>query len=245
VTVLGSLVVNGVGEVELLDNDTGAEVEVLADNLDELFRRLIRGTVVLNEEGERLGNTNGVRELDEGAAGETSVDQRLCNPASEVSGRAIDLGVVLSGEGTTTVGTPTTVSVNDNLAASETGITLGTTDDEETRGLDVVDGLVVQVLCGDDLLDNLVENLLAELLGGNVGAVLGRDDNSVDTLGDNGTAVVLVLDGDLGLGVGSQPGEGAVVSGLGHGGVESVGELDGEGEELGCLVGGITWWNED
>jgi len=104
----------------------------------------------------------------------------------------------------------------------------------------VVDGLVVQVLGGDDLLDDLLKDLLAELLGGDVGAVLGGDDNGVDALGDDGTAIVLVLDGDLRLGVGSQPGKGAVVSGVGHGSVELVGELDGERKELGGLVSGIT-----
>jgi hypothetical protein len=35
------------------------------------------------------------------------------------------------------VSTPATVGVDDDLAASETGITLGTTDDEETGGLDL------------------------------------------------------------------------------------------------------------
>lgn len=104
----------------------------------------------------------------------------------------------------------------------------------------MVDGLVVEVLGGDDLLDDLLENLLAELLGGDVGRVLGRDDDGVDTLGDDGALVVLVLDGDLGLGVGPQPWERAVVAGLGHGGVELVGELDGQGKELRGLVGGIA-----
>lgn len=132
VTVLGSAVVDGVGEVKLLDNDTGTEVEVLADDLNELLGGLLGGTVVLNEEGEGLGNTNGVRELDEGTTGEASLDEGLGDPAGEVGSGTVDLGVVLSGEGTTTVGTPTTVGVDNDLTASKTGITLGTTNDEET-----------------------------------------------------------------------------------------------------------------
>jgi hypothetical protein len=75
---------------------------------------------------------------------------------------------------------------------------------------------------GDDLLDDLLEDLLAELLGGNVLAVLGRDDDGVNAEGHNGTAVVLVLNGDLGLGIRAEPGQGAVVTGLLHGGVELV-----------------------
>jgi len=132
VTVLGSTVVDGVGEVELLDNDTGTEVEVLADDLDELLGVLVGSTVVLNEEREGLGDTNGVRELDETAAGETGLDQGLGDPAGEVGSGTVDLGVILSGESTTTVGTPTTVGVDNDLTASKTGITLGTTNDEET-----------------------------------------------------------------------------------------------------------------
>lgn len=60
VTVLGRLAVDGGGEVELLDNDTGSQVEVLANNLDELFRALLGGAVSVDKDGKWLGDTNGV-----------------------------------------------------------------------------------------------------------------------------------------------------------------------------------------
>lgn len=104
----------------------------------------------------------------------------------------------------------------------------------------MVDGLVVEVLGGDDLLDDLLEDLLAELLSGDVLAVLGRDDDGVDALGDDGTLVVLVLDGDLGLGVGAEPRQRAVAAGSGHGSIQLVGKEEGQGEELGGLVGGVA-----
>lgn len=104
----------------------------------------------------------------------------------------------------------------------------------------MVDGLVVEVLGGDDLLDDLLLNLLAELLSGDILGVLGRDDDGVDALGNNSTVVVAVLNGNLGLGVGSEPGEGAVAAGSGHGSVELVGEEEGKGEELRGLVGSIA-----
>lgn len=65
VAVLGGLAVDGVDKVELLDNDTGAHVEVGLDDLDELCGALVGGTVGLDEDGERLSDTNGVGELDE------------------------------------------------------------------------------------------------------------------------------------------------------------------------------------
>ena len=132
VTVPGRLVVDGVGQVQLLDDDTGTHVKVVLDDLDKLVRGLVGGAVGLDEEGEGLGDTDGVGKLDECAAGQLGVDERLGDPACKVGSGTVDLGVVLSGESTTTVGSPAAVGIDDNLAASETSITLRSTDDEET-----------------------------------------------------------------------------------------------------------------
>ena len=111
-------------------NDTRAEIEVVADDLDELLVGLLAGGVGVDEDRQGLSNTDGVRELDEGTAGKASGNEGLCDPTSGVRGRAIDLGEVLSGESTSTVGTPTAVCVDDDLAAGQTSITLRTTNDE-------------------------------------------------------------------------------------------------------------------
>jgi hypothetical protein len=104
----------------------------------------------------------------------------------------------------------------------------------------VVDGLVIEHVLGDDLLDDLLLDLLTKLLGGNVLAVLGRNNDGVNTERNDGAAIVGVLNSDLSLGVGSQPWQGAVLAGGGHSRVELVGEENGEGKELGGLVGGIS-----
>lgn len=137
VTVLGSLEVDGLGKVKLLDNDTGTHVEVVADNLDEVGRGLLGGAVGVDEDGEGLGNTNGVRQLHQATTGQVGGNQGLGDPSGQVGSGTVDLGEVLAGEGTTTVSTPATVGVNNDLAAGQTGVTLRTTDDEETRRLDL------------------------------------------------------------------------------------------------------------
>jgi hypothetical protein len=91
VAVLGCLAVDGVGEVEFLDDDTGAEVKVLEDDLNELVGGLIGGAVGLDEDGEGFGDTDGIGELDECAAGKLGVDERFGDPAGEVGRRTIDL----------------------------------------------------------------------------------------------------------------------------------------------------------
>lgn len=137
VAVLGRLEVDGLGQVQLLDNDTRAHVEVVADDLDQLVGRLLGCAVGLDEQRQRLSHTNGIRELHQGTAGEASSNQRLGDPATKVGSRPIDLGEVLARESTATVGTPAAIGVDNNLPASQASVTLGATDDEEARGLDL------------------------------------------------------------------------------------------------------------
>lgn len=134
----------------------------------------------------------------------------------------------------------TTVGVDDDLASSDTGITLGTTDDELARGLEMVDGIGGEVLGGDDLVNDLLLEGLAEGLVVDISRVLDRDDNGVDAEGNQSTTLVLVLDGDLGLGVGAEEGEGAVTATVSHLLVQLVRQDQGQGHKLGGLIRGIT-----
>lgn len=136
-TVLGGLEVDGLGQVKLLDDDTGPQVKVVTDDLDKLIGALGGGAVGVDVDGQRLGNTNGVGQLNESTASEAGSDQRLGDPSTDVGGRSVDLGEILSGESTTTVGTPATVCVDNDLATSQTGVTLRTTNDEQARGLNL------------------------------------------------------------------------------------------------------------
>lgn len=137
VAVLRGLAVDGLDEIELLDDDTRAHVEVVADDLHELVGALVRGTVAFDEERQRLSDTDGVRKLDQCTSSELGVDKGFRDPSSEVCSRSVDLAVVLAREGTATVSAPATVGIDDDLAASQTSITLWATDDEEARWLDL------------------------------------------------------------------------------------------------------------
>lgn len=95
-------------------------------------------------------------------------------------------------------------------------------------------------MSGNDLLDDFLLNFRTELVNGNVLRVLATDDDSVNANRHNSSTVVLVFNGDLSLGVRSQPRERAVFTGSCHGEVESVGELDGEGEVFRGFVGSIS-----
>lgn len=133
--ISSSLLIDGPEEIKILDNDTRAEIKVVANDFDKLFLRPVGSTVGLDEDGKRLGDTDGVRELDENTAGDTSGDERLCDPASGVGSRAINLGPILAREGATTVGTPTAVRIDNDLATRQASVALRTTNNELARGL--------------------------------------------------------------------------------------------------------------
>ena len=119
VTVRSGLQVLRLLEVELLDNDTGPQVPVVSNDLYQVeIRHLLSGTVSVNVDAEGLGDSDSVRKLDESSSSETSGDERLGDPSGGVSGRSVDLGEVLSGESTTSVSTPSTVSVDNDLSAT-------------------------------------------------------------------------------------------------------------------------------
>lgn len=240
VSVAGGGLEDGLVEAEVADDATGAEVKVLLHELHEGLLVVLGGAVSVDVDGERVGNTNGVGELDADTVAEVVGHEGLGDPAGGVGGGTVDLGAVLAGEGTASVGAPTSVGVDDDLSAGEAGVTVGSADDEAAGGVDVVDGLLIEVLGGDDGLDDVLHDVLVNLLVGDVGLVLGGDDDGVDTDGDHAAVLLLVLDGDLGLTIGAQPLEGSILANVGETLAEAGGEEVGEGHELGGLIGGVA-----
>lgn len=83
-TVLGRLVVDRVGQVKLLDDDTGPHIKVVANDFDKLIAGLVASSVGLNEQAEGLGDTDGVGKLDQATAGELGTDKGFGDPTSKV-----------------------------------------------------------------------------------------------------------------------------------------------------------------
>lgn len=104
----------------------------------------------------------------------------------------------------------------------------------------MVDSLVVQEVCWNGLLNDLLLDLASEVFRGDGLSVLSRDDNSVDTLWNDGTIVMLVLDSDLGLGVRPEPWELSALASLLHGGVQLVCQQNSQWEQLRRLIGSIA-----
>jgi len=243
VTKRSSLLINRTTKLKITGKHTRTKIKVVENDADQLLIGLDTSAVSVNIQRQRLRDTDAVADLDKAALAELSSNEGLGDPTSSISTRTIDLARILARECTTTVSTPATISINDDLTASHTSITLRTTDDETARGIDEVDGLVVDELTRDDLVDDLLTNDLAELLVGDRGIVLSGDNDSVDTPWDEvarALRVLLVLDGDLRLHIRTKPLDGTVLTGNS----ESLHELGGQsvshGHHLRGLISGIT-----
>lgn len=207
VSARSGLLVNGSLQVEFLDEHTRSEIEVLGDYFLEISVSVsISNSVVsVDVHRQRLSNTNTISDLDESSLAEAIRNERLSDPSGGISSRSIDLSGVLSREGTTTVTTPTTIGVNDDFTSSETSITMRSSDSERTRRIQVVNGVCVQQVSGDDYLNDVLLEFLSDVFVGNSGSVLLRNEDSVDTERSNELTFLLVFNGHLHLSVGSHP----------------------------------------
>ena len=242
--VLCRLLVNRALQVQLLDDVARAEVEVLHHDLGDILvgETAHRGTVSINVNAQGVGEADSVGNLNESAVSQLVRDDRLGDVASVVGRRSVDLGWVLAGEGTATVGRPATVGIDDDLATSEACVSIGSTEGELTRGVDDDFGVNEEVL-GDDLLDHLLVNGGPDGLVVDTRVVLLGDQDVVDAnRGQLAIALVLVLENDLGFSIRTEPWDLTTVAHLGEGLAELVGQVVGVGVQdfRVPFVGGVS-----
>ena len=113
------------------------------------------------------------------------------------------------------MGSPSSIGINDNLTSGEPGVSVGSSNDEATRGVEMVNGLVVKVLLRDHRFDDVIHKSLSELFLGNIFRMLGGDDNGMDALWDRDAVDKFVLAGNLGLSVRADEGAGSVLAHFG------------------------------
>jgi len=244
VSVGGSLAHHGATELEVADNAARAKVEVLANYLTKLSislaTSLLSSAIAVNKDRKGVGDTDGITELDKSALAESSVDKTLGDPTSGIGSRPIDLGGVLSRESTSSMGSPATIGINDDLPSGESSVSVGSTNDEAARGVKVVDGLVIEVLGRDDGLNNMLHQVLLDLVVRDGLVVLGGDDNGVHANRDGDIVLQFVLNGDLGLAIRADPVAGAVLADFSEAASQLGGKHVGEGHEGRSLVGSIS-----
>ncbi len=116
------------GEFQLLDNYTRTKIKITFNNAQNYLVAYGTSAIGIDKDRQWLADSNCIRKLDKNTFAQSSLHERLCNPASSISTRPINLRPILPGECTTAVCTPPPISVYDNLSASEPSISLRTTN---------------------------------------------------------------------------------------------------------------------
>lgn len=101
-------------------------------------------------------------------------------------------------------------------------------------------GVLIEKVAGNDCFDDFLFQLLAQIVEADFGRMLGGDDHGVDAARHASSSVESVLDGHLGLRVGSHPREGAVTTEFVEMRVQLMGKDQRQRHRLVGLIGGIT-----
>ena len=224
--------VHGAQEIERLDDRAGAEVE---ERLHDLGDAVVVGDARAERrdvDAHRTRDADRVGDLDLGALRDAGRDDVLRDVAREVRGAAIDLRRILAAERAAAVAAHAAVGVDDDLAAREARVTVWATDDETTRRVDPELRLLIDQVLRDDRVDDLVEDRFAERLVLHALRVLRRDDDRVDAR----DLAAFVLTGDLGLAVGAEPVDLALLADVCEAARESMREIDRHRHEVLGLV---------
>ena len=95
------------------------------------------------------------------------------------------------------MGPPSSVSIDDDLTASESSISLGPSDGESSARVQVEDGAIVEKIGGDDSQGHFVLQLPTEVIKADFRVVLSGDNDSVDSLGHTSSSIESVFDSNL------------------------------------------------
>src|SRR6185312_6476457 len=101
--IAGGRTVNRALQLQSFDDPFGREIEYVLHHLLQRSIRQRAGTERLHQDGHRLGDTDGVRDLHLAAAGQFGLDDVLGDPTGGVGRRTIHLRWVLPAKGAATV----------------------------------------------------------------------------------------------------------------------------------------------
>ena len=235
-TIGGGLAINRAAQLEVADDGTWAQVKHFVNQLGEFDFVDFGGTKAFDANRYRASHADGIRQLHFKAIGQPSGDDVFGDIAGGIGGATIDLGRIFARECTTAVAGHATVGVDDDFAAGQAGITMRTTNNELTGGVDVHGGVLFHQVSRQYFGEDLFLDAFAQVALIDVGRVLRADDHRVNPH----RLAVGVFDGDLALAVWSEEGHQTAFAGHGQFTGQAVGQADGQRHQFGGFVTGET-----
>ena len=135
-TVGGSAGIDGPVELQVLADTARCQAYQLAQRARQFVFIDTTGAKRVDVQRDGFCHADGVGELNLAPIRQTGCDDVFRQVAGNVGGRAIDLARVLAGKCAAAVRRRTTVSIDNDLAAGQSGVAVGSTDNEAAGGID-------------------------------------------------------------------------------------------------------------
>lgn len=180
-----------------LDDLSWSQIKVVLDDGQKFFLFQVWCSVIENCDWQGFGQANSVTDLNQATATDSRFDQRFGDPASSIGSRSIDFCEIFTWEGTAAMSTPSSVGINNDLASSQTSITLWSSDDEAAAWIDVYNSIRVEVLFRDHNLDHFLHDFRTQFFERDFFRVLQWYDDRVDALWNAGSLLENVFSSDL------------------------------------------------
>ncbi len=139
VPVRRRLAVDRAEQIEPLDDAPRGHVDFLHDDLVQLGVGNPAGAEGVDMDGDRLGDADGIGDLDQALVGEAGGDQVLGEMPCRIRRAPVHLGRILSGECSAAVRCPAAVGVDDDLASGQAGVAVRAADFKPPGRVDVDD----------------------------------------------------------------------------------------------------------
>ena len=236
-----------VPEIEGFDDRSWAQIKVLLHQRSESVVRKLTGPKGFHQNGNGFGHTNGVAELHFSAFSQSCRHKAFGDITRCIGCRTVHFGGVFTGESAATVAGITAIGVDDDLAAGETGISLRSAHHKFARGIHQIFGhfpvrFQGEIRCGwfhdmgpEVFGDPLADSLLIADTGDLFSVLRGNQDGV-----DRHRLVVFINNTHLGLAVRQQVLESAVVAHFREASRQAVGQADGQGHQLRCLIARVA-----
>src|SRR5215213_4331503 len=124
-------------EAEVFANAAGRQRHDFAQRLFKAAFLDLSGLMEIDENGKRLGYADRIRKLDRAALGKLCRNNVLGEITGGISRRAIDFGRIFARKCPSAMGCCSAIGIDDNLAASETGIAIRSADIKFAGGVDM------------------------------------------------------------------------------------------------------------
>ena len=245
VSVAGGLLIDRLLQVKVTHDGSGAQVEETAYSIGDggIGQPVAGSAESVDKEADGLRYADGITDLHQHLPRYPCGYHVLGYPAGCIRCRAVHLGGVFARESTAAVRAATAVGIHDNLASGQPRVAVGTADDELPRRVDqqfvvAFEQRGIACIAGGDARKEDTADVVAYLFLRGFWVMLCGDDDGVNA---HGFALLVVLDSNLALGIGTEIGHLlALFTDARKGEDEGVRKVEGEGHVVLGLVGCIS-----